>query len=236
MNDNSVKKAIIIGGSDLVSAGAKQILHDLGFAVSALDCRDRSVVAEAVEAGPDFIMIVSRPDTCTLQLGGQLRRRLPDARLVFLADGCDPDDVSRAWHLGMDGYLVKGFSCALLAGAIQIVADGERYFPAAAFEAMPGFNQAMNAARFQDDCAAAALSGREVEILLRLSQGAPNKVLAQDLKISGETVKVHVKAILRKLHVTNRTQAAAWAVRRGAEIGADLHVRAPRTAGYSVIH
>lgn len=233
MIDKTEKTAVIVGGNDLVSAGAKQVLTDLGFDVNAISCENRQIVAEVAAMAPDLLMIVNKPGACTLMLAGQLRRRLPDARLVFLAEGCDSDDVARAWHLGMDGYLIKGFSCALLAGAIQIVADGERYFPAAAFEAMPGFNQAMAAASFEDDCAAAALSGREVEILVMLSQGAPNKVLAQDLEISGETVKVHVKAILRKLHLRNRTQAAAWAVRRGAEVGIHHNIRTPGQASHA---
>jgi two-component system nitrate/nitrite response regulator NarL len=56
------------------------------------------------------------------------------------------------------------------------------------------------------------LSSREAEILHCLMQGAPNKIIARKLEVAEATVKVHIKAILRKIRVTNRTQAAMWAV------------------------
>ena len=65
------------------------------------------------------------------------------------------------------------------------------------------------------DCSAIALSKRGQLILWHLTQGAPNKQIARELAVAEATVKVHVKAILRKIRVTNRTQAAMWAISNG---------------------
>lgn len=236
MQKTKLKSAAIVGGTGLISAGARQILVDIGFIVTAIDREDRELIADVAAVSPELILVVSQSGPGALRIAGQLRRKFTGARLLVLADTCHADDVARAWHLGIDGYLVKGFSCALLANAIQLVANGERYFPAAALEALPGFNQAMAAASFDDDCAAALLSHREVETLMLLSDGVPNKTVADKLAISEDTVKVHVKAILRKLGLRNRTQAAAWAVHRGVD-NIQLHGAAPPSvARQSITH
>jgi two-component system nitrate/nitrite response regulator NarL len=72
------------------------------------------------------------------------------------------------------------------------------------------------------------LSSREAEILHCLMQGAPNKIIARKLEVAEATVKVHIKAILRKIRVTNRTQAAMWAVAHLPAVNTDDSWTAPR--------
>lgn len=66
------------------------------------------------------------------------------------------------------------------------------------------------------------LSGRELEIVQRLTDGLPNKIIASELSITEATVKVHLKTILKKIGAQNRTQAAIWAVQRGFSTAPDM--------------
>jgi two-component system nitrate/nitrite response regulator NarL len=152
-------------------------------------------------------------DTCAA-----LRTNHPEARLVVLADRFDFDAVVAAFRWGVDGYFVKEISSAPLVGALRLVALGEKVLPSEMATCMGErpFQTGLPA-----DLADVNLSDREIEVLQLLILGCANKVIGRRLGICEATVKVHVKAALRKLHVNNRTQAAIWAVQRGL-IGYDM--------------
>lgn len=98
---------------------------------------------------------------------------------------------------------------------LHLVAMGERVLPpqlADELQSRPTLTDALEVERPVD---AASLSDRELEILRWLIMGCPNKVISKRMEISEATVKVHVKAVLRKLRVKNRTQAAIWAANHG---------------------
>jgi two-component system nitrate/nitrite response regulator NarL len=104
--------------------------------------------------------------------------------------------------------------------ALELVVLGEKFIPAdvglALLNAQPqgyevGFGISAAAVPANDGLGGKSLSGREAQILHLITQGAANKVIARDLGLAEATVKVHVKAILRKVKVSNRTQAAMWA-------------------------
>lgn len=149
------------------------------------------------------------------QLDGILTR-YPRAFAVILADKFDLNQVTRAFEAGVHGYIIKEIPCASLMESLRLVAMGEKVLPSALAGTLLGrlpslraeaHGRALNSAR--------ALSDREIETLQRMSWGEPNKVIAQNLGICEATVKVHVKAILRKLQMRNRTQAVAWALNSG---------------------
>ena len=105
---------------------------------------------------------------------------------------------------------------------LELVVLGEKFIPAdvglALLDARPqgdevGFGLSAVTVPANDDLGGKSLSGREAQILHLITQGASNKVIARDLGLAEATVKVHVKAILRKVKVSNRTQAAMWAQR-----------------------
>jgi two-component system nitrate/nitrite response regulator NarL len=134
-----------------------------------------------------------------------------------MADAALPGDVASAVRSGaVDGYVVKKIACNALAGAVRLVALGEKIFPpemvAASNCGAIGFRS-----HGRPD-AAGNLSTWELEILSCLVLGDANKIISQRLGISDTSVKMRIKAILRKLHVANRTQAAMWAVSRGLAI------------------
>lgn len=124
------------------------------------------------------------------------------------------DAVIREFATGsIDGYLVKELSCDRLAGALRLTALGEKVLPsqiAASLGRAPAISRCWDGATNGSN-----LTTREVDILRCLVEGEANKVISRRLSIADATVKVHIKAILRKLRVRNRTQAAIWAVGRG---------------------
>lgn len=143
--------------------------------------------------------------------------RHPSARIVILATEFDYDAMLGAFRAGAQGYLTNDLPWERLAGYLDLIAFGEKIFPSKLADKLIG--ETMDGV----SCASAAtidsvnLSAREKEILQRLISGLPNKIISRQLTISEATVKVHVKAVLRKLGVANRTQAAIWAAGQGLQ-------------------
>ena len=127
------------------------------------------------------------------------------------------DEVALAFGNGIDGYIVKEISCEPLIESLKLVALGEKVLPSQLARTLSDFHPRFESGNQHDTASAACLSEREAEILRCLTVGMANKVMSRLLNISEATVKVHVKAILRKLRLSNRTQAAIWAIKHGFE-------------------
>ena len=117
--------------------------------------------------------------------------------------------------VGACGYLLKGSTPEALVAGIEAAARGESMMSAAVASKLVTRLRADNAVRAGDDSRMGFLSAREIEILGLLATGSQNDDIAEQLKISPFTVRNHISNLLRKLHVDNRTQAAAFAIRQG---------------------
>ena len=171
-------------------------------------------------AGPIRIIII---DNGTAKGGEEkyeaLHQRFPEARIVVLADTFELEEVIHAFAVGVAGYLVKEISCEPLLVSLRLVALGEKVLPSQFVGNLcdRGLRPSSASSDWTSDVALVNLSEREVQILRDLILGHPNKVISRRLGISEATVKVYVKTVLRKLRVSNRTQAAIWAVVRGLD-------------------
>ncbi len=146
-----------------------------------------------------------------------LNDRRRTCKLVLLADQFDFDTMIDAFREGVDGYIINDIQCQSLMESLKLVASGEKVLPSQLVRHLP-LRSAMANVKVNDGSDLLNnLSEREVETLRCLIMGYPNKVIAYRLDISEATVKVHVKAILRKLGVQNRTQAAICAVNNGLD-------------------
>jgi len=167
-----------------------------------------------------------------------LKEQYAQARIVLLSDSFNLEGMKSAFQSGADGYCLATTGCEALIKYLDLVMLGEVVFPSAAFlaaisthtEALDLSKEApvvkvssLQAAPTSEgqDSPIRTLSSREAEILQCLMQGAPNKVIARKLDVAEATVKVHIKAILRKIRVANRTQAAMWAVNHLSSSAAD---------------
>jgi DNA-binding NarL/FixJ family response regulator len=122
----------------------------------------------------------------------------------------NPTYVARAVALGASGYVLKGSNRDKLIDTIRLAARGEQAWSREDLRRVSG----AGSARINSDLEA-PLTPRETEVLAQLAHGLTNKEIALALEISTETVKEHVQNILKKIGVTDRTQAAVWSVRAG---------------------
>jgi two-component system, NarL family, response regulator LiaR len=141
----------------------------------------------------------------------RIREGRPQARVLVLSSFLDDERLFPAVRAGAAGYLLKDVEPRELVKAIRTVHGGEALLhPAVAARLMDEF-----AAGSPQEPSVDGLTEREREVLTLIARGLPNKLIARDLSISEKTVKAHVSSILGKLGVSDRTQAALYAVRAG---------------------
>jgi len=139
----------------------------------------------------------------------------PSCKIVIFASNCQSQRVADAFQAGIDGYVGKHTSCESLGEMLKLVALGEKMIPSQVLFDLALLKSENASDEFRLSIGEANLSERELEILQGLIRGDPNKVISRRLTITEATVKVHVKSILRKIGVMNRTQAAIWGMSRG---------------------
>lgn len=212
---------LLVEHSTLFREGLCKLLARTGFIVTAMVSSSDEVETDS-SPDPELIIVgVSENDTGLEKNIRTLKTRFPEARLVVLADQYIPDQVHTAFRLSARGYLMKTITCSTLIKSLELVMLGESIFPSAILTRMVD-EQGLDI-EIDDEIVAEvptishssrSLSAREMQILQCLVRGQSNKMIARSLDIVEATVKVHIKAILRKIHVQNRTQAAIWAVNR----------------------
>ena len=175
---------------------------------------DMEVVGEAADGAealaaaerlrPDVVLVdLVMPVVDGIEAIRGLRERAPDARAIVLSSFIDDEKLFPAVRAGAAGYLLKDVQPQELVEAIRTVhAGGALLHPRVA-------------SRLLEEMASDPLTPREREVLSLVGRGMANKVIARELSLSEKTVKAHVSSILAKLGVTDRTQAALYAVRAG---------------------
>jgi DNA-binding NarL/FixJ family response regulator len=175
---------------------------------------DMTVVAEAAngvqavelfrQTRPDIALLDLRmPGMTGVEAATAIRKEFPKARMIALTTYGGDEDIRRALAAGVQAYLTKDVLHDELLKAIRAVHSGQTYLPA-------GVAAALAAQMPRPD-----LSAREVQVLELIVRGLANKQIAYTLNIAEHTVKNHVKNILSKLGVHDRTQAATAAIQRG---------------------
>jgi two-component system nitrate/nitrite response regulator NarL len=215
MRDMQSQGAItILGRLPIAIEGLKRILTEYGFDVIGSGMDIASIPKTTIQEGDFHIVIVDELiDVHGPKYVGEVLETFRDARIVIASNAFDFATMAACFREGAFGYIVKSISSKSLVASLQLVAAGEKVMPTSLVDALPdhpggAYDSGYTSPSFRD----VGLSQREAEILTYLVNGQPNKKISRDLKISEATVKVHVKAILRKVGVQNRTQAAIWAM------------------------
>jgi two-component system nitrate/nitrite response regulator NarL len=199
---------ILIEPNRLFRQGLKHLLSKTCFEVGTeFNSVELAFSAGETDAAPDLV-ISGQPVTEEGDLRA-LREVFPTARIVVLANDLSVDVLRAAMGGGADGFLIKTVSPEALIQSLQLIMLGEKVFPTN----LAAMLLDMNAISPQHSVR--GLSPREQEILRALVTGASNKMIANKLGITEATVKVHLKTLLRKIDVNNRTQAAIWAINNG---------------------
>lgn len=205
-------KLLIADDHEVVRSGLKSLLSSTDIKIVAEASTGEQAVRLALKTEPDVVLMdIRMPEGDGLNALGRIKLDRPAMPILMFSTYDNPTYVARAVALGASGFLLKGISGEKLIEAIRAAAAGETAWTRDELRRVTG---ALATPRLAADVEV-PLTQRESEVLRQLAFGLTNKEIALALHISYETVKEHVQHILRKIGVSDRTQAAVWAVRKG---------------------
>jgi DNA-binding NarL/FixJ family response regulator len=203
---------LIADDHEVVRLGLKNLLANSQCQVVGEATSGEEVLAMVESKKPDLVVLdVRMSGGDGLYVLGRIKLDHPQLPVVLFSTYDNPTYVARAVALGASGYVLKSDTRERLLDAIEVAMRGESAWTRDELRRVTG---ALATPRLQTDVEV-PLTQRESEVLKQLANGLTNKEIAQTLEISYETVKEHVQHILRKIGVSDRTQAAVWAVRKG---------------------
>jgi two-component system NarL family response regulator len=175
-----------------------------------------AAIAQAEALAPDVVLMdVRMPRVNGIEAARRIREMLPSTKILMLTVSDEEDDLYEAIKAGANGYLLKDISAEEVAAAIQSVAQGQSLIsPSMASKLLTEFNSLARQAAEKEQLPAPVLTARELEVLKLVARGMSNKDVADELFISENTVKNHVRNILEKLHLHSRMEAVMYAVRK----------------------
>ncbi len=211
----------LICDSFLLRSGLESILRQTPFAITEAASVTGPKRLQYCALNTALVIIEASQNTsCVLEMIRQVKERSPETRIMALADQFDLGFVQMAHETGVTGFCQTASGPEVLIKSLELVMLGECVLPFEVVRSIIGrapqaqpLHENMAEPRLSDlkEC---KLSVREAQILGCLTEGASNKIIARKFDVTEATVKVHVKAILRKIGAANRTQAAMWASER----------------------
>ncbi|QHB31796.1 two-component system response regulator NarL [Yersinia canariae] len=192
---------MIVDDHPLMRRGIKQLLElDSNFDVVAEASCGNDAITEAAKCQPDVILLdLNMKGMSGLDTLKALRHEGIDARIIVLTVSDARSDVYAMIDAGADGYLLKDSEPEILLENIRLASKGEKVFSDAVTQYLSSRDEQVNP--FSE------LTERELDVLQEVARGMSNKQVAFELHISEETVKVHIRNLLRKLNVRSRVAA-----------------------------
>lgn len=205
-------RLLIADDHAVVRAGLRTMVAGSEIEIVAEATNGNEALEQITSTSPDVALLdVRMPQSDGIACLGRVRAEIPELPVLMFSAYGNPTYIARAVALGASGYLIKTATQDEILTAIRHVAAGENIWTREELRRVTG---ALSTPRVDVDLEV-PLTKRESEVLKQLAQGLSNKEIALALSISYETVKEHVQHILRKVGVSDRTQAAVWAVRKG---------------------
>lgn len=216
MPEDSAIRLLIVDDHPIVRQGLRTYLSSRpGLDVVGEAADGDEAVAEAARLSPDVVLLdLVMPRGGGLEAIRRLRSAAEPPRVIVLTSFAGDDRVIEAVRAGAAGYLLKDVAPADLAAAIRHVHQGGVLLDPTVVGSVMA-----EVARGAPPPGIDELTARERQVLALLAQGRSNRDLAAELYVSEKTVKTHVSSILAKLRLTDRTQAALFAVRHGLDDG-----------------
>ena len=205
-------RLVIADDHTVIRTGLATLLAGTDIEIIGEAVNGKDAIKQAEKLQPDVLLLdIRMPEGDGLQTLEKLRAKTPNVKVVMLSTYDNPTYIARAVALGATDYVLKGSSREDLITTIKAAASGESPSRAGELRRVAG---AMKVRQAVDDDEV-PLTQRETQVLRHVALGLSNREIGRSLEISVETVKEHVQNILRKIAVSDRTQAAVWAVRKG---------------------
>jgi DNA-binding NarL/FixJ family response regulator len=216
VSDPAPIRIVMVDDHRIVREGLRAMLHGMREIEIVGEAEDLDGALEAIEESkPDVVLLDLRLQRSSgLDACRTIVEKHPDVHVVFLTVYEDEQYVFEALRAGGRGYMLKKASAEDLVRILEAVRQGDVVIDPALGGQIALRAAAMSAGR-EWPGAQLGLTQRESEVLTELVKGLDNKAIGRELFISEDTVKSHVKAILRKLGVKDRSQAVALALRQG---------------------
>lgn len=204
-------KVMIVDDHSMIREGLKQLLElDGDFTVIAEACDGIECMEKLSSVKPDIILLdINMPRMNGLEVLQKLKEKRKRVKVLVLTVHNEIEYLMKAVDIGVNGYLLKDSESSELKKAIRSVIEGNDYI-------QPSLIPVLNSKiidRNKDIVKIDSLTRRELDVLKLLAVGKYNKEIAETLEISERTVKNHVSNIFKKIGVTDRTQAAVFAIR-----------------------
>jgi len=208
-------RVLIIDDHALFRVGLQGLLEQRGIEVADAVASGTEGIQCVSELKPDIILLDLRmPDMGGLEVLQKLKEKEPGIPVVMLTTSNEESDLIKSLRSGAQGYLLKDMEPDELVSALRDIKNGRNVVAQDLTDALARMVQGDSSVD-DEEGPFSELTPREMEILCLLAEGQSNKLIARNLGISDGTVKLHVKAILRKLGIHSRVEAAVIAVEQG---------------------
>lgn len=195
----------------MIREGLKQLLqldseiNVIGEANNGIECMDL-----LQKQTPDILLLdINMPQMNGIQVLEIIRKEKMKVKVLILTIHNEIEYLMKAVEIGIDGYVLKDSDISVLKKAIYVIYNGDSYIEPSL---LPYFNKKLEKKKVVHTD---SLSKREIQVLELIAEGNFNKEIAEKLFISEKTVKNHVSSIFKKINVSDRTQAAIYAIKNG---------------------
>ena len=204
-------KVMIADDHSLIREGLRQLLEfDGSIKVVGEASNGEECLIKLEEFNPEVLLLdINMPEKNGIDVLKQMKSDQSQIKVLILTVHNELEYLISAVDFGVDGYILKDSESSELKKAIRVVRDGESYIQPKLIPAMN--NQLIN--RDADKDKIDSLTNRELEVLVQVANGMFNKEIATNLNISERTVKNHISNIFKKIDVSDRTQAAVFAIK-----------------------
>lgn len=195
----------------LMREGIRQLLEFDGSIEVIAEANDGEECIEKLQSvKPQILLLdINMPKKNGIEVLEEIKRKNIDIKVLILTVHDEIEYLLKAVDIGVNGYILKDSESAELKKAINVIINGESYIQP---KLIPALNTRL-VARDVDNDKLASLTSRELEVLIKVANGMFNKEIATSLNISERTVKNHISNIFKKIGVSDRTQAAVFAIK-----------------------
>lgn len=195
----------------LMREGIRQLLEFDGSIEVVGEANDGEECLDILQVfKPQVLLLdINMPKKNGIEVLEEIKREKTDVKVLILTVHTEIEYLIKALDIGVDGFILKDSESAELKRAIVAIVNGEKYIQP---KLIPALNNRLIAKDVDKD-KIASLTNRELEVLIEVANGLFNKEIATSLNISERTVKNHISNIFKKIDVSDRTQAAVFAIK-----------------------